>query len=111
MLESVYEEAICYELDKAVLQYKRQQPVSVIYEDIKLDVGFKADIVVDDKIILELKSIESIVPVHAKTLLTYMRLSKLEVGLLINFNVTLLKNGITRLVDDERQTDVYHGAA
>ena len=100
LLESVYEEAICYELDKAGLGYKRQQAIAVVYEDVKLEVGFRADIVVEGKVIVELKSIEVIAPVHSKTLLTYMRLTNIEVGLLINFNVALLKNGITRLVDD-----------
>jgi GxxExxY protein len=103
LLESVYEEAICYELDKAGLSYKRQQGIAVVYEEVKLDVGFRADIIVENKVIVELKSIETIAPVHSKTLLTYMRLTNLEVGLLINFNVLLLKKGITRLLDDEWQ--------
>jgi GxxExxY protein len=103
LLESVYEEAICYELDKAGIAYKRQQGIAAMYEGVKLDVGFRADLIVDNKVIVELKSIETIAPVHSKTLLTYMRLTNLEVGLLINFNVVLLKNGITRLVDDEWQ--------
>jgi len=103
LLESVYEEAICYELDKARLTHKRQQGIVAVYEGVKLDVGFRADLIVENKVIVELKSIEVIAPVHAKTLLTYMRLTHLEIGLLINFNVALLKNGITRLVDDEWQ--------
>jgi GxxExxY protein len=103
LLESVYEEAICYELDKAGLAYKHQQGINVIYEDIKLDIGFRADLIVENKVIVELKSVETTTSVHSKTLLTYMRLTNLEVGLLINFNVTLLKNGITRLLDDDWQ--------
>jgi GxxExxY protein len=104
LLESVYEEAVCYELERQEIGYKRQQGIPVIYEEIKLELGFRADVIVENKIILELKSVEAIAPVHAKTVLTYMRLTGMEVGLLINFNVALLKEGITRLVDDKRQT-------
>ena len=103
LLESVYEEAICYELDKVRLSYTRQQSIAAIYEGIKLEVGFRADLIIENNVIVELKSIEAIAPVHSKTLLTYMRLTNIEVGLLINFNVALLKNGITRLVDDKWQ--------
>jgi GxxExxY protein len=103
LLESVYEEAICYELEKEEIEYKRQQGIPVMYEEIKLELGFRADIIIENKIILELKSVEAIAPVHAKTVLTYMRLTGIEVGLLINFNVALLKDGITRLVDDKKQ--------
>jgi GxxExxY protein len=103
LLESVYEKAICYEFDKAGIQYKRQHGIPVIYDEIDLEIGFRADLIVEDKVIVELKSVETISPVHAKTLLTYMRLSEIEVGLLINFNVALLKNGITRLIDDQKK--------
>ena len=103
LLESVYEEAICYELDKARIFYKRQQGIKANYGEVKLDIGFRADIIIENTVILELISVESIAPVHPKTLLTFMRLTNLEIGLLINFNVVLLKNGITRLVDDEWQ--------
>jgi GxxExxY protein len=103
LLESVYEEAICYELDKAGISYKRQHGISAVYEEVKLDIGFRADLIIENKVIVELKSVETIAQVHSKTLLTYMRLTNIEVGLLINFNVALLKNGITRLADDEWQ--------
>ena len=103
LLESVYEEAICYELDKAGIFYNRQQGIKANYGEVKLDIGFRADIIIENTLIMELKSVEAIAPVHPKTLLTYMRLTNLEIGLLINFNVALLKNGITRLVDDEWQ--------
>jgi GxxExxY protein len=102
LLESVYEEVICYELKKAGLAYKRQQGIAVIYDEVKLEVGFRADIIVENKVIVELKSIDAIAPVHSKTVLTYMRLTNFGVGLLINFNVALLKNGITRLIDDRK---------
>jgi len=101
LLESVYEEAICYEFDKIGIKYKRQQEIPVMYDEIKLGIGFRADLIVEDKVIVELKSVETIVRVHSKVVLTYMRLTKMQVGLLINFNVALLKDGITRLIDDK----------
>jgi GxxExxY protein len=101
LLESVYEEVICYELEKAEISYTRQQPIPVIYEEVKLKIGFIADIIIENVVILEIKSVAEISKVHPKTVLTYMRLSGMEVGLLINFNVVLLKQGITRLILDK----------
>ena len=101
LLESVYEAALCYELAKLEIPFSRQQAIPVKYDEVVLDVGFRADIIVDSKVILELKSIESIAPIHPKILLTYMKLTKIEVGLLINFNEVLLKDGITRLINDK----------
>ena len=98
LLESVYEEAICYELDLLGIKYKRQQGIAVIYNEIKMDIGFRADIIVENKVIVEIKSIETIAPVHHKKLLTYLKLSGLKLGLLVNFNVNLIKDGITRIV-------------
>jgi len=100
LLESVYEEVLFYEFTKDSIQCKRQVGIPVIYEDIKLDLGFRADMVVGDKVILELKSVEKILPVHKKQLLTYLKLSNMRLGLLINFNVELIKNGITRIVNN-----------
>ena len=100
LLESVYEEALCYELRKAGLAYKRQQEIDVFYEDIKMNAGFRADIIVEEKLVLELKSIEAVLPVHLKVLRTYLRLTDIKLGLLINFNVALLKDGIKRLVNN-----------
>ncbi|MCY7410117.1 MAG: GxxExxY protein [Chitinophagales bacterium] len=100
LLESVYEEAVCYELAKLRIVFSRQQGIPVVYDEIKLELGFRADVIIEQKVILELKSVEAIAPVHSKTVLTYMRLAGIEVGLLINFNVALLKDGITRLVLD-----------
>ena len=102
LLESVYEEVICYELTKMGIPFKRQQGITFFYEEVKMDIGFRADILVDNSVLMELKSTESIAPVHSKTVLTYLRLSGFEVGLLINFNVALLKDGITRLVQDRK---------
>ena len=100
LLESVYEEVLNYELKEHKLKCKRQVGIPVIYESIKLDIGFKADIVVEDKVIIELKSVEKIMPVHKKQLLTYLKITKIKLGLLINFNDELIKNGITRIVNN-----------
>jgi len=100
LLESVYEAAICYELDKLGIKYKRQQGIAVVYDEVKMDIGFRADIIVENKVIVEIKSIEAIAPVHQKTLLTYLKLTDLKLGLLVNFNVNLIKYGITRIVNN-----------
>lgn len=99
LLESVYESAICYELDVKGLNYNRQKGIQVWYKEIKMDLGFRADIVVEEKVIVEVKSVESITPVFFKTLLTYLKLTDLKLGLLANFNVPLMKDGIRRVVN------------
>jgi GxxExxY protein len=99
LLESVYEAALAYELVKRGLAVKTQDPLPVIYDDVKLDVGFRPDIIVNNRVIVEIKSIAALAPVHSKVLLTYLRLSDMHLGLLINFNVELLKNGIHRVVN------------
>ena len=99
LLESVYEAAICYEIAMVGLKFQRQQGIEVIYEKVKMDLGFRADIIVENKLIVEIKSIETLAPVHHKQLLTYLRLTDLKLGLLVNFNVALIKNGITRIVN------------
>ena len=98
--ESVYEPVLVYELKKRNLATRQQTPVPVIYEGITFEIGFKTDIVVNDLVILELKSLERLEPVHFKQLLTYLRLTGLRLGLLINFGENLLKNGIHRVVND-----------
>lgn len=100
LLESVYEEVLCYELDKNNLMFKRQLGLPVFYEDVKLDIGFRADIIVEDKVIIEIKSVETLAPVHKKQLLTYLKITDLKLGLLINFNESLIKNGIHRIVNN-----------
>ena len=100
MLESVYEEVLCYELTKLGLNFKRQQGIAVVYEDIKMDLGFRADIIIEDKLIVELKSVEMVAPVHYKILLTYLRLTNKKLGLLVNFNVELIKDGIKRIANN-----------
>ena len=99
LLESVYEEVICYELKKAGIPFKRQLPIPIIREGIKLKVGFRADLIILDKVVVELKSIEKLAPVHYKTLLTYLRLTNKKLGILTNFNVVLLKDGFHRIVN------------
>ena len=97
LFESVYETVLCYELSRNAIPFVCQHPVPVYYDNVKMDVGFRADIIVDNKLLLEIKSIEAIAPVHKKQVLTYLTLTNVEVGLLINFNVEILKDGITRL--------------
>ena len=84
---------------KKGLLVERQIPIPVIYEDIKMEVGFKLDLLVQKKVIIELKSIDAILPVHKKQLITYLKLTDLKLGMLINFNVALIKDGITRIVN------------
>jgi len=100
LLESVYEEALAYELAKQQLAVKRQQSIAVVYDELKMDLGFRADIIVEDKVIIEIKSIEALAPVHHKQLLTYLKLTGMKLGLLINFNEALIKDGIKRVVNN-----------
>ena len=99
LLESVYETIMAYELQKRGLRVRRQQAIPVVYEDVRMDLGFRADLIVEDKVVVEIKSVEAIAPVHKKQLLTYLRLTDKRLGLLINFNVELIKNGITRVAN------------
>ncbi len=99
LLESVYEAALAYELQKRGLWVETHVPIPVIYEKVHLNQGFVADLVVEDKVFVELKSLEKVAPVHKKQLLTYLRLADKRLGLLINFGATLIKHGITRVVN------------
>lgn len=100
LLESIYEEVLSYEIIKRGLNLERQKGISVIYDQIKMELGFRADIIVENKVIIELKSIETIAPVHTKQLLTYLKLTGLKLGLLVNFNEALIKDGIKRIVNN-----------
>jgi len=100
LLESVYEEIMSYELCEQGLKVERQKEIPVIWNDLKMNVGFRADLIVENKVIIELKSVEAIAPVHPKQLLTYLKLTDLKLGLLINFNEPLIKKGITRIVNN-----------
>ena len=99
LLESVYEAVLAYELKERGLRVERQVPVPIFYGPIRFDEGFRADLVVEGKVIVELKSVEKTAPVHKKQTLTYIRLADVRLGLLINFGDVLLKNGITRLAN------------
>lgn len=100
LLESVYEEILYFRLSKRNVLVERQKPIALYYEDVKMDIGFTADLVVEDKVIVEIKSVELLAPVHPKILLTYLKLRDKRVGLLINFNEVILKNGIKRIVNN-----------
>lgn len=96
LLESAYQECLAFELMKAGLQIERQAPVPVVYKDIHLNCGYRIDILVEHALVLELKSVDILAPVHEAQILTYMKFANKPIGLLINFNVPLLKNGIKR---------------
>ena len=100
LLESVYEATLEHKLKKFGLNVKTQVALPVIFEEIKLDAGYRIDLLVENKVIVELKSVETILPVHKAQTLTYLKLSKLKLALLINFNVPLLKEGIKRFVNN-----------
>ncbi len=100
LLESVYQTVLLYELKKAGLRCKKEIGIPIAYDKIEMDIGFRADIIVENKVIIEMKSVEKIMPVHKKQLLTYLKLTNLKLGLLINFNVELIKNGITRIANN-----------
>jgi GxxExxY protein len=98
LLESAYEECLCYELGKNNLIVDRQKGVPIKYKEIRLDYGYRLDLLVEKEIIVELKAVDYILPVHYAQVLTYLRFAKVKTGLLINFNETVLKNGIKRFV-------------
>lgn len=99
LFESVYEEILVYELENYGLNIKRQKAIPVIWEELKMEVGFRADIIVEDKVIIEIKSTEALAPIHYKQLTTYLKITGLKLGLLINFNEYLLKDGIKRIAN------------
>ncbi|CAM3787126.1 GxxExxY protein [Flavobacterium cucumis] len=100
LLESAYEECLFYELKKIGLRVEKQKPLPLIYEEVKLDVGYRIDIIVENKLIIEIKSVEALNDVHFAQLLTYLKLTNCKLGLLINFNVSLIKNGVKRVVNN-----------
>ena len=100
LLESSYENALAYDLKQTGLKVKQQVPMPFIYKDIKMDIGYRLDLIVQNKVIIEIKSLENLAPVHYAQLLTYLKLSHLKLGLLINFNTKILKNGIHRIVNN-----------
>nr|WP_229029326.1 GxxExxY protein [Flavobacterium sp. SLB02] len=100
LLESAYEECLFYELKKLGLEIEKQKPLPLIYEEVKLDIGYRLDIIVENKLILEIKSVDVLNEVHFAQLLTYLKLTNCKLGLLIIFNVALIKNGIRRIVNN-----------
>ena len=100
LLESSYEECLFYELNKMGLFVEKQKPLPLIYEEVRLDVGYRIDLFVEKKVIIEIKAVEAFTDVHLAQVLTYLRLSNCKLGLLINFNVTLIKDGIKRVVNN-----------
>ena len=99
LLESVYKECLYYELRKQELLIQKEKPMPLIYEDVKLDCGYRIDLLVENKIVIEIKSVDTLNDVHLAQVLTYMKLGNFKLGLLINFNVALLKQGIKRVVN------------
>ena len=102
LLESAYKECLCYKLMQSGLKVEKEKPMPLVFEEVKLDCGYRIDLLVEKKVVIEIKSVEALNDVHTAQTLTYMKLGKYQLGLLINFNVTLLKNGIKRLVNNYR---------
>lgn len=100
LLESAYEECLFYELKKAGLQVEKQKALPLIYEEVKLDIGYRIDLLIEKKVVIEVKSVEALNDVHLAQVLTYLKLSDCRLGMLMNFNVTLIKNGIKRVVNN-----------
>jgi GxxExxY protein len=98
LLESAYEECLCLELQEAGLAFRRQVPLPITYKSVRLDCGYRLDLLIEDQLILELKAVEGLLPIHEAQVLTYMKLSGFRTGLLLNFNSAVLKNGIRRLM-------------
>ena len=103
LLESAYEECLCYELAQYGLQFERQRPLPVVYKGVHLDCGYRLDIVVEKAIVLELKAVEKLLPIHEAQLLTYLKLTGLTLGLLLNFNVPFFKYGLKRIFNNYRE--------
>lgn len=100
LLESAYRESLFYEIKKAGLNVEKEKPMPLIYEEVKLDIGYRIDLLIEKKLVLELKSVDALNDVHLAQILTYLKLSDCKLGLLINFNVAILKNGIRRVVNN-----------
>ncbi|ROI09861.1 GxxExxY protein [Chryseobacterium sp. H3056] len=99
LLESAYEECLFYELRKSSLLIEKQKPMPLIYDEVKLDVGYRIDMMVERKVVIEVKSVEALTDVHLAQVLTYLKLSQCKLGLLINFNTLLFKNGVRRVIN------------
>lgn len=100
LLESSYEACMFYELNKTGILVEKQKPLPLIYDEVKLDIGYIVDLIIENKVIIEIKSVEVLNDVHMAQILTYLKLSDCKLGMLINFNVTLVKNGIKRIANN-----------
>jgi GxxExxY protein len=100
LLESAYQSCLAFELKQLGLNVEEQKPLPVVYKQVKLDCGYRLDMVVEDEVILEIKAIEKLLPIHEAQLLSYLRLAKKRIGLLMNFHVPVLKNGLKRIVNE-----------
>ena len=100
LLESAYEECLFYELKKMGLKVEKQKPLPLIYEEVHMEVGYRLDLIIENKVIIEVKSVEALNDIHLAQILTYLKLSNCKLGMLINFNVELVKNGIRRVVNN-----------
>jgi GxxExxY protein len=98
LLESAYEECLCHELVLLGVSFQRQRPLALVYKGLRLDCGYRLDVVVEDKVIVELKCVDQLLPIHEAQLLTYLKLSGLRTGLLLNFHVHMMKDGLKRMV-------------
>jgi len=98
LLESAYKECPCYELEQSGLSFRRQAALPVVYKSVRLECGYRMDIVVEEQVIIELKTVERLLPIHEAQMLTYLKLSGIRTGLLLNFNVPVLKDGIRRML-------------
>lgn len=99
LFESVYEEIVCYELEKQGIFFERQKAIPLVHESVKLEAGFRADVIIERVLLVEFKSVEAVADVHYKQVQTYLKLTDLKLGLLINFNTSLLKDGIKRIIN------------
>ncbi len=100
LLESSYEECLYYELDQSGMLVEKQKPLPLIYKEVKLDCGYRLDLIVENKVVIEVKAVEALNDVHMAQVLTYLKLSRCKLGLLMNFNVVLMKSGIKRVVNN-----------
>ena len=108
LLESAYEECMYYELSSKNIKVERQKGLPLVYEDVAMDIGYRVDLMVGDKFIIELKAVESLTDIHLAQILTYLKLADCKLGMLINFNVTLLKNGVKRVINGDYEHLFYH---
>ena len=111
MLESAYEKCLCFEFDQIGLKFESQIPLPVVYKGVKLDCGYRMDMVVENLVIVEVKAVESLIPVHEAQLLSYLKLYNKKVGLLMNFHVPILKKGLKRIVNNLKKISQHLGVS